>query len=373
MNIVLVGGQEVPGIGGVESYMINLAKELYTQGHSVTIICSGRKPYETIVDSGRIIHKVCPKSNITALPLLFFKSIGFIVKNRKDIDAVNYQSIFMAFVPGWISSLFGCKTYYTIHSLAEDNPKHGAFMKFLMKVVAFISIWCCGKNIITISESKAKEIKARYGKYCTVIPCGISTFGDYTETDILARFNIKKGEYYLTIGRIDPIKNLDILIKAFIKHNNQDKQLVIAGNHDNEYGKLLKGLAKDNKNIIFTGIVMGDDKETLLKNCLANCLVSSSEGMPISLLEAMIYAKPCIVTDIPAIKEITEEQLGYWCNVGDIDSLCYQMENIEENYEIAESKGIQLKQNIETNYLWKGVAQKYTEYTNNILLPPTSH
>ena len=138
MNIVLVGGQEVPGIGGVESYMMNLAKELHTQGHSDTIICSGRKPYETIDDNVKIIHKVCPKSNIIALPLLFFKSIGYIIKNRRNIDAVNYQSIFMAFIPGWISSLYGCKAYYTIHSLAEDNPKHGTFMKFMMKIVAFI-------------------------------------------------------------------------------------------------------------------------------------------------------------------------------------------------------------------------------------------
>lgn len=362
MNIVLIGGQEIPGIGGAESYMLNLSKELCAQGHSVTIICSGRKSYGTTIDNVKIIHKVCPKSNIIALPLLFFKSIGYIVKNRKNIDAVNYQSIFMAFIPGWICSLFGCKAYYTIHSLAEDNPKHGAFMKFLMKVVAFISIWFCGKNIITISESKAKEIKGRYGKKCTVIPCGISAVKKIDETDILERFKIKKGEYYLTIGRIDPVKNLDTLIKAFIKHNNQEKQLVIAGNYDNEYGKQLIELAKNNSNIIFTGIVMGDDKETLLKNCFTNCLVSSSEGMPISLLEAMIYAKPCIVTDIPAIKEITEERLGYWCKVGDVETLCAQMSVIQKEYEIAKDKGEQLKNNIEARYLWDKVAKNYTKH-----------
>lgn len=362
MKIVLVGGQEIPGIGGTESYMMNLAKELCLQGHSATIICSGRKPYETTIDNVRIIHKVCPKSNIIALPLLFFKSIGYIIKNRKNIDVVNYQSIFLAFFPGLIIRLAGCKPYYTIHSLAEDNPKHGAFMKFFMKVVAFISIWLCGKNIITISKSKAKEIKARYGKRCTVIPCGITANKNYKETDILSRLRIEKESYYLTIGRIDPVKNLDTLIKAFIKHNSSDKKLVIAGNYENEYGKHLKEIAKENKNIIFAGIVMGDDKETILNNCYANCLVSSSEGMPISLLEAMINAKPCIVTDIPAIKEITEKQLGYWCKVSDIETLCAQMSVIEKEYEIAKNKGLQLKAYIESCYLWNKVAKKYINY-----------
>lgn len=366
MKIVLIGGQEVPGIGGAEAYMMNLAKELCAQGHSATIICSGRKPYETTIDNVKIIHKVCPKSNIVALPLLFFKSIGYIIKNRKDIDVVNFQSIFLAFIPGWISSLVGCKVCYTIHSLPEDNPKHGGVMRLLMRIVAFVSIWLCGKNFTTISKSKAREIKARYGKRCTVIPCGITANKNCEETDILSRLGIEKESYYLTIGRIDPIKNLDTLIKAFIKHNSSDKQLVIAGNYENEHGKHLKEIAKGNKNIIFAGIVMGDDKETLLKNCFANCLVSSSEGMPISLLEAMIYAKPCIITDIPAIKEITEQALGYWCSVANVDSLCAQMSVIEREYESAKAKGIKLKENIENKYLWDKVVQKYVKYLENI-------
>lgn len=366
MKILLIGGQEVPGVGGAEAYMMNLAKELSKQGHSATIICSGRKPYETTIDNVKIIHKVCPKSNIVALPLLFFKSIGYIIKNRKEIDVVNYQSIFMAFIPGWISDIVGCKASYTIHSLAEDSPKHGKFMKFLMKVVAFISIWLCGKNIITISKSKAKEIKARYGKKCIVIPCGITAAKDCSDTAILDQLGIKKNNYYLTIGRIDPIKNLDTLIKSFMRHNSPNKQLVIAGNYENEYGAYLKELAESNVNIIFTGIVMGDDKETLLKNCYANCLVSSSEGMPISLLEAMMYAKPSIVTDIPAIREIVDDDWGYWCKVQDIDTLCAQMEKLENEYSTAKEKGIIMKEHTANNNLWDKVAKKYIEYLNSI-------
>lgn len=365
MKIVLIGGQEVPGIGGAEAYMMNLAKELCAQGHSATIICSGRKPYETTIDNVKIIHKVCPKSNIVALPLLFFKSIGYIIKNRKDIDVVNFQSIFLAFIPGWISSLVGCKVCYTIHSLPEDNPKHGGVMRLLMRIVAFVSIWLCGKNFTTISKSKARDIKDRYRKNCTVIPCGINANKNCEETDILSRLGIEKESYYLTIGRIDPVKNLDTLIKAFIKHNNHDKQLVIAGNYENEYGKHLKEIAKENKNIVFAGIVMGDDKETLLKNCFANCLVSSSEGMPISLLEAMIYAKPNIVTDIPAIREIMENDWGYWCKVQDTDSLCSQMEQIENEYSLAKEKGIIMKEYVTNNNLWEIVTERYIQYLNS--------
>ena len=32
MRIVLIGGQEIPGIGGAEAYMLNLAKALKQRG-----------------------------------------------------------------------------------------------------------------------------------------------------------------------------------------------------------------------------------------------------------------------------------------------------------------------------------------------------
>ena len=366
MKIVFIGGQEMPGIGGAETYMMCLAQELYTQGHETTIICSGRKAHECTIDNVKIIHKVCPKSNIIALPLLFLKSIGYIIRNRKNIDVVNYQSIFLAFLPGWIARLAHCKVCYTIHSLAEDNPKHNAIMKFIMKLVAFISIWLCGKNIVTVSHSKALEIKERYGKKCAVIPCGININDSAAETDILERYGIKKGNYYLSIGRIDPIKNLDILVKSFIKHNSNDKQLVIAGNYDTEYGRTLMELAAGNKNIIFTNIVMGADKTTLLKNSYAGCLVSSSEGMPIFLLESVIYSKPVIVTNIPAIREIIHKGLGYWCNVGDVDTLHSQMQILEKEYETAIGKAAKSKKYIEEMFIWDKVAKKYIEYLNLI-------
>ena len=366
MKIVLVGGQNVPGIGGAEAYMFNMAKALRAMGHDVTIICSNREAYTTTVDGIEIVHKVCPKSNMVALPMLFFKSLGYIYNNRKTIDVVNFQSIFFAFLPGWIAALCSCKVCYTIHSLAEDNPKHGKLLKLIMKLMAFISIWCCGKNILTISKSKAKEVKARYGKTCTVVPCGVNMPLKTDDSDILERFGLNIGQYYLTIGRIDPIKNLDVLINAFKLRKSDSHQLVIAGDYANSYGDYLRDLAKNNKNIFFVGRVMGADKEYLLKHCFVNCLVSSSEGMPISLLEAMAYGKPCIVTDIPAIREIMQEKWGYWCKVSDISSLQRQMEYVEENYEQTINRGQHMADYIAKHHTWDKIAKQYVEYLNTI-------
>jgi glycosyltransferase involved in cell wall biosynthesis len=366
MKIVLIGGQSIPGIGGIESYMLNLASSLTKLGNEVTLICSSREAYTSDYNGIKIIHKVCPKSNVIAFPLLFLKSLGYILKNRKNIDVVNFKSIFFAFIPGWIASLCGCKVYYTIHSLAEDNPKHKWFAKVMMKICAFISIYACGKNIITVSNSKAADIKKRYGKKCSVIPCGVSQPMPNPSSKILTKYGIIPNRYYLTIGRIDPIKNLDILIKAFIKRGNSDFQLVLAGDYSNNYGQELLKMCSEQQNILFVGSVMGEDKEYLLKHSFANCLVSSSEGMPLSLLEAMSYGKPCIVTDIPAIREIMKDHWGQWCPVQDIDSIADKMATIESDQGSMNKIGGEIQSYIIENQTWDNIAHKYIKHIQSI-------
>lgn len=77
MKVVFVGGQSVPGIGGVESYIFNIAKALNASGHEAVIVCSDRTSFETTVEGVEIVHIKCPKSNMTALPLLFMKSLRY--------------------------------------------------------------------------------------------------------------------------------------------------------------------------------------------------------------------------------------------------------------------------------------------------------
>lgn len=362
MKIVLIGGQSIPGIGGIESYVFNMAQALRARGDEPVIICSDRQSFTDMVDGVEILHRRCPRSNMIAMPLLFLLSLGYIFRNRGSIDVVNFQSIFFAFFPGWMASLVGCKVCYTIHSLAEDNPKHGAFMRFVLRVVAFISIWLCGRRLLTISRSKAEEIESRYGRRCTVIPCGVNLPADVAESDILARFNLKPGYYYLFIGRIDPVKNLDTLIEAFIKRENAEYKLVIAGNYDNDYGAILREKAAPNPDILFVGSVMGADKATLLSECFASCLVSSSEGMPISLLEAMAYAKPCIVSDIAAIREVVKPEWVLWCRVRDVASLAEQMQYAEDNRDILTESGKQMSLYIAANHTWDNIAKQYIDY-----------
>lgn len=303
----------------------------------------------------------CLGSTITSLPTLYFKSIPYLIKHRKEIDMVMYQTVTYSVIPAFIVKLFGMKTSTIIHSLPEDSPKHSEKKKKLMMASMHLAM-AFTKYILTISKTKAHEVKARYGRQCSaILPCGVFLPEDKVlDTDILEKNGIRKGKYFLSIGRIDPIKNLEVLIDAFKNHEHGDFQLVIGGDIDNAYGKTIVGRAAGCKNIIFTGIVYGDAKAQLLKNSMAYCLVSSSEGLPIALLEGMVYGNIPVVTDIPSIKEVLDGYgIGLWNRVKHVQDLTQSMVEVEKNISTLKEQGKKARQIVEENYTWQSTCDKY--------------
>ena len=88
-----------------------------------------------------------------------------------------------------------------------------------------------------------------------------------------------------------------------------DIKLVIAGN-DSHMGEYYKGIVERMKNmptVIQTGFTQGIELEELYSNALFYVLPSDIEGMPMSLLEALSYANPSLVSDIPENLQVIPE------------------------------------------------------------------
>ena len=360
MRTVFIGAQEKPN--GVSSYTYNLASELNRRGITSSVLSFGSCNKETEYDGTLIKQYKCPGETMTSIPILYWKSLSYIIKHRKEIDVVSFQTTTFSILPSLIVSLLGIKTCSIIHSLAEDSPKHNAGMKLLLRTMMKIAL-ACSKIVITVSYTKAKEVQERYCKKCYVVPCGVSLPEDKVlHTNIFEQYGIKIGKYFLTIGRIDPIKNIEVLIDAFKQYDHEGYQLVIGGNTNSEYGKSIVDRAAGCKNIIFTGMVSGDTKEALLKNCLAYCLISSSEGLPIALLEGMSYGKIPVVTRIPAIFEVLAQyNIGLWSDVKNVEQVADNMKAIETDYDSLKKQGETAYKIIKENYTWPHIANKYIE------------
>lgn len=114
---------------------------------------------------------------------------------------------------------------------------------------------------------------------------------------------VKNKKVLLFLGRIHPKKGIDNLIDAWeklvIDNLNEEWILVISGWSKDNYDKQIKEKVK-NKNlqndILFTGAVIDNQKVSVLQNADAFILPSFSEGLPMSILEAMSYKLPVLMT-----------------------------------------------------------------------------
>ncbi len=103
------------------------------------------------------------------------------------------------------------------------------------------------------------------------------------------------------IGRLDIYtKGLDTLIKAFKKFHAKEpsSMLWILGDSKEKY-ELQHIISKNllDNCVILYGSKFGQDKDELLQNMDVFVHPSRNEGLPLSVIEAASYGKPCIVTD----------------------------------------------------------------------------
>lgn len=327
MKVIFVGAYDTPEFGGINTYMLRLSQKLSEKGIECLIIRQSTRDYEIDIEGVRFINLAIKGPRFMEL-FFYFKATYYILKNRLDADVICFQSCLFYNQYSKLLSKKGYKVCCVQHSFAIDNPKNN---KLIGKVVILLEkLTTLGTvNIITVSEHNAQLIKKRLNKDSYIVRCGINLPSNSSiNNDLIKVFDLMPDNYFLSISRIDQVKNLDVLIEAFQNYSG-NKKLVICGNTENDYGQKLKKLAANNSKICFTGPVIGEQKEALLKNCFAFIIVSSSEGFPISLLEAMAYGKCCVTSDISPIREAMGDELGYWCKVGDIVGLTGRLNEIE--------------------------------------------
>ena len=207
---------------------------------------------------------------------------------------------------------------------------HGWDLDFEKKVDSdyrrfFLNSFGYAKSIITLSL-KAKEKIVDWGYTGRIIV-------EKTVVDslLIEKFSLEKKRKnqdlsknirILFLARMEREKGIFELIEAFERLQKDFKQLelIIAGNgtaFDDVRAKVL-----NIKNIRLIGHIEGDDKSYILEESDIYCLPSYSEGLPVSVLEAMAFGLPVITTSVGGLQEFFQEvNMGYTTVPKDVDDL----------------------------------------------------
>ncbi|MBK5241015.1 MAG: glycosyltransferase family 4 protein [Clostridium sp.] len=256
----------------------------------------------------------------------------------------------------WLPHLLGIRTVVTIHGLDWQRAKWGGFatkyLKFGEKIAAKYA-----DEVIVLSKNVQQYFLDTYGREVKFIPNGIEK-PEIRETDVISKkWELKKDEYILFLGRIVPEKGLQYLIDAY-KRVDTLKKLVVAGgsSHTGDYMVDIKRKSVEDGRVIFTNFVQGEELEELYSNAYLYVLPSDLEGMPISLLEAMSYGNCCLVSDIHECKEVVEDKAVTFKR-SDVEDLKVKLEWLIDNADIVGHYKSLASQFVCEKYKWDTVVE----------------
>jgi len=183
------------------------------------------------------------------------------------------------------------------------------------------------KHIITISNFSKQEIHSIYNvpldKISVIYP-GINTKLFQPKVPLTKQIQVRKkfgitGPYFVTVGTLQPRKNISLLIDAFeqvllSKRPKTNKlKLVVVGKKGWLYQNIFEKVKtkKLEGKVIFTGFAPNEDLPALLKSSIAYVLPSLYEGFGIPVLEAQAVGTPAVISQSSSLPEIAGSSAIY--------------------------------------------------------------
>ncbi len=343
-NILIVHNYyQIPG--GEDTVVANEKKMLEDHGHKVILYTRNNSELKEM-------------SKLQKLKLPFttifnprtYKDIKRIIR-KENIDVVHVHNTLNLVSPAVYYAALSCKvpvvqtvhnfrllcpgaTFYRDGHICEDCVHHG--LKCAIKhncyrgskaqtLVCVVNTWIhrmtgvYGKiNYICLTEfnkQKLLELKQIKEDKVFVKP----NFVESNETFIPEE---QRKDQFVFAGRLDKLKGIDILLKAWKQMGAKAPKLIVCGTGPME--KWCKEFAKSNKlNVEFKGCVPNAEVLKIVASSKALVLPTQwYEGFPMSIVEAFSVGTPVICSDLGNAGSIVEEKItGFKFQYNESDSL----------------------------------------------------
>lgn len=168
----------------------------------------------------------------------------------------------------------------------------------------------------------------------------------------------------LFLGRIQKVKGLNNLIKAWAKVRQPGWRIKIVGpEEDNHQAELFRqaqrlGVAQD---IIFCGPQSNEDKWKTYFEADLFVLPSFTENFGLTVAEALSCETPVITTKGAPWRDIEDHQCGWWVDIGEAplaDALEAAMNLTDRERRAMGQRGRQL---VQEKYAWQGIARQFND------------
>ena len=306
------------GYGGAERVAQLLGNHLFDYGYNVFYFLTEGKKNQEYQVKGMIVNIGESIGHNSSNEIEGALEYALTLRTEKKRFRIQVSISFME----WCNSLnvlsrCGDKIILSVHTtLSTRNDAKGLFHdKRLIK-----SLYNMADYVIAVSEYSRMDLISNYGVRENK---AITINNPVVIREAICDKVWEYGNYCIVcVGRYDPVKQHDRIIKAFSyvhQHNNDAKLILVGDGKNRDYLEYIADVLGIKDNVIFTGFT--ENVGYYLSHSKVFVMASRTEGFPVSMTEAMAYKIPIVSTDSPggckeilggkgAITEVTECKYG---------------------------------------------------------------
>jgi len=320
--------------GGMNVYVLQLAREFARKGIEVDVFTRYHDPDDPkIVEletGARVIHlnagsyDAAKEDLFDYIPEFLSELYSFQKSEGTTYDLVHSHYWLSGRVGMTLSRTWNVPHVATFHTLAQTKLRARVGEREPARRSTVESLVMQDADAIIVSTEEEKQDVVRlyndHPQKVTVIPAGVNldTFKPVNKQIARHRVGIHENQVILYAGRIEPLKGIDVLLKAAALLDNTDdtRVLIVGGNpgSDTELDRL-KALTSElgiDKMVTFTGSVKQNELPNYYSAANVFVLPSHSESFGLAALEAMACGTPVVVSRVGGLKTFIDSgETGY--------------------------------------------------------------
>ena len=264
--------------GGMSVYVLELARELGKLGHRVDVYTRVHDPQDKIIyelnQNARLIHLRAGEDG-EMHKLAVYPHLPDFARRLEDYRRDNHLHYDLVYSHYWLSGWVGRRLQkwwrvphlVMFHTLGAVKNAVGVGEKEPeLRIRTERSVISDCSRIIAATGQEKEDLMRYYGasaERVIVIPCGVNmdTFRPVDKKEAKKQLGLNGGKTIIFVGRIEPLKGIDRLMKAmtYLKNGRRPRLLIVGGGensqHEIERLRKLAGELKIEDSIDFLGLI----------------------------------------------------------------------------------------------------------------------